>query len=117
MHRGMMNSLAIISASICGLVVAQLPAETPIAEWSKLGALGVCLFIIWYMATKTMPAQQAASDKRIETICTSQTTRNEAICAHMDKGFCDVKESIDNGNQRTAELLQAALTRTYEKKQ
>lgn len=81
-----------------GLVIAQLPTDA-LPEWSRLGFSGACLAVALILATKTIPS-----------ILSAHRHSQEKLRESMDKGFDEVKQSIEKGDDRVATLLQSTLT-------
>jgi hypothetical protein len=72
--------------------------ELPIEDWSKAGVAGVCLFILWWLVAKTIPAIHK----------TQQETVTD-LGERFEKGFDRINQTIEKGDDKVATLLQSTL--------
>lgn len=105
MTHPILYKVAASAAGASGLLISQIPTQTELGEWSKLGFSGACLAIALLLVTKTIPS-----------ILASHREASEVMRKGMDEGFSELKDSIDKGNDRVATLLQSTLVQAFRDK-
>lgn len=105
MSPSLLTSVASAMVGATGLIVAQIPTETDLGAWSKLGFSGACLAIALILATKTIPS-----------ILKTHRETSQSMREGLDKGFSELKTSIEKGDDRVASLLQSTLVKLIEDK-
>jgi hypothetical protein len=77
--------------------------ELPIDEWSKAGVAGVCLFILWWLVARTIPAIHKTHAEALDN-----------LGDRTEKSMGEVKDAIDKGNDKVATLLQSTLVQVLQ---
>lgn len=100
------------AAALTGAVIAQVPVDTEVGEWSKLGVSGACLLIAFWLLAKTIPS-----------ILQQHQEANEAMRKTMAEGLAKVEASNDKataainaGNDKVSTLLQSTLVQLFKDK-
>lgn len=100
-----LNAIGGAISAIAGFTVAQIPTETQVGEWSKLGVAGACLSITVYLVTIHIPK-----------ILDIGKQMNEVNRQTMEKGFADLGTKIEAGNARQSQMMQTLVDKVLQSK-
>lgn len=98
------NAIGGAASAIAGFTVAQIPTETQVGDWSKLGVAGACLMITVYLVTVHIPK-----------ILDIGKQMNEANRQTMEKGFTDLGAKIDANTSRQVQMMQSLVDKILQK--